>query len=57
MTDLFKDYLENKYKDEESDFTPVNSGIDYLLPNYETVLKVAINIAETTLKPLFEHDI
>ena len=57
MTELFKDYLENKYKDEESDFTPVNSGIDYLLPNYETVLKVAINIAETTLKPLFEHDI
>lgn len=28
-----------------------------MLPNYETVLEVALKIAETTLKPLFEHDL
>ena len=28
-----------------------------MLPDYDVVLEVALKIAETTLKPLFEHDL
>lgn len=55
--DLVREYYTNGYDAHLNDFVPINSGIDRIMYNYNTTLRMAVTICKSSLEPLFKNHI
>ena len=55
--EYLSEFEKNIFVKDNTDFAPINSGIEIITYNYDVVLGLAVALCNTTLEPLFESSI